>query len=293
MILSIGEILADVIVTNDSKERFCGGAPFNLIVNAKRSGAKAGFIGRVGNDDTGAFLLEETAKYNLDCLDIQTDNKRSTTIALVTLSDGERDFKFLRNDTADYNIDFDAIDFSKYEGLKIIHLGSLMLSEPAGINLANKVVKTAKKLGIKLSFDVNFRSDIFKDENTAKLTYNPFIECADIVKFSDDELELFTGESDVLKATKRLAHKGQLIVVTLGKQGSFYYLDGESAIVPTVPVTPVDTTGAGDSFFGTFLAGIENVELTKENIVKAMKTANENGAKTTLFKGAIKCYDKR
>ena len=288
MILSIGEILADVIVDNTGKQKYCGGAPFNLIVNAKRSGATAGFIGRVGNDETGKFLLEETSKYNLDYLDIQTDNNRETTLALVTLTDGERDFKFVRNDTADYNIDFDSIDFSKYQNLKIIHLGSLMLSEKSGVELANKIIDKAKSLGVKLSFDVNFRTDIFKDEKSAIETYLPFIKKADIVKFSDDELLLFTGETDVEKGCKKIARSGQLIVVTLGKKGSYYYIDGASGSVPTEPVTPIDTTGAGDAFYGTFLAQIENVEYTDSNLKSAMKLANENGAKTTLFKGAIK-----
>ena len=288
MILSIGEILADVIDDNGKKQKYTGGAPFNLIVNAKRSGATAGFIGRVGNDETGKFLMEETSKYGLDYLDIQTDLNRNTTLALVTLTDGERDFKFIRQDTADYNIDFDSIDFSKYQDLKIIHLGSLMLSEKSGVELANKIVNKAKSLGVKLSFDVNFRTDIFKDEDSAIKTYLPFIKSADIVKFSDDELLLFTGEIDVEKGCQKIAKKGQLIVVTLGKKGSFYYLDGNSGSVPTEPVIPVDTTGAGDAFYGTFLAGIESVEYTDKNIKTAMKLANENGAKTTLFKGAIK-----
>ena len=288
MILSIGEILADVIVDVSGKQKYCGGAPFNLIVNAKRSGATAGFIGRVGNDETGKFLLEETSKYNLDYLDIQTDNNRETTLALVTLTDGERDFKFVRNNTADYNIDFESIDFSKYQDLKIIHLGSLMLSEKSGVDLANKIVEKSKSLGVKLSFDVNFRTDIFKDEESAIETYLPFIKKADIVKFSDDELLLFTGETDVEKGCKKIANSGQLIVVTLGKRGSFYYLDGNSGSVPTIPVTPIDTTGAGDAFYGTFLAGIENADYTDSNLKSAMKIANESGAKTTLFKGAIK-----
>ena len=139
MILSIGEILADVIVTNGAEKSYLGGAPFNLIVNAKRAGAKTGFIGRVGSDDTGKFLQLEASKYNIDNLDIQVDSKRQTTVALVTLTDGERDFKFKRDNTADYNIDFSEIDFSKYQGVSVIHLGSLMLSEKQGKTFAKKV----------------------------------------------------------------------------------------------------------------------------------------------------------
>ena len=71
MILSIGEILQDSIVTNGAEKNYLGGAPFNLIVNAKRAGAKTGFIGKVGNDSVGKFLQLEASKYNIDNLDIQ------------------------------------------------------------------------------------------------------------------------------------------------------------------------------------------------------------------------------
>lgn len=288
MILSIGEILADVILDGNVEKRFCGGAPFNLIVNAKRQGANAGFIGRVGDDELGKFLISEAKKAELDNLDIQVDSVRPTTIAKVTLTNGERDFKFIRNNTADYNIDLSSVDFSAFEGLKIIHLGSLMLSEKVGVEFAEQVAQKAKELNVKLSFDVNFRTDIFKDENTVKQTYMPFINACNVLKVSNDELELFTGKQDVLEGCKALAKENQLIVVTLGSEGSFYYYNGAHGTVPTVPVKPVDTTGAGDAFFGAFLAEIENLEFTPENLENAMLKANAVGAQTTLFLGAIK-----
>jgi len=293
MILSIGEILADLIGEKNGDSltfrAFCGGAPFNLAVNAKQSGAIVGFVGRVGNDVIGRFVTAEAEKANLDSIDIQTDEKRNTTIAFVTLTNGERDFAFNRHDTADFNIDFDEIDFSKYENLSIVHLGSLMLSEEKGRALAEKIAKKAKDIGAKLSFDVNFRKDIFRDFDAAKMAYEPFVKRADIVKFSEDELIDFTGISDRDKAAESLCDKHKLILVTLGKAGSAYYFNGKNGVVPSdYKCKCVDTTGAGDAFFGAFLAAIESKEMSEENIVAAMLTGNEKGAKTTEFFGAIK-----
>ena len=192
MILSVGEILADMIGQKEDGvttfKAFCGGAPFNLAVNAKQSGAKVGFVGRVGNDVIGRFVLGEAQKAHLERLDIQIDAERNTTIAFVTLTDSERDFAFNRHDTADFNIDFDDIDFESYENLEIVHLGSLMLSEQKGREFAEKIANKASELGAKLSFDMNFRKDIYKNFVDAKRAYAPFVECADIIKFSDDEL---------------------------------------------------------------------------------------------------------
>lgn len=292
MILSVGEILADMIGQKvngaTTFKAFCGGAPFNLAVNAKQSGAKVGFVGRVGNDVIGRFVLCEAQKAHLDRLDIQIDAECNTTIAFVTLTDGERDFAFNRHDTADFNIDFDDIDFESYENLEIVHLGSLMLSEQKGRELAEKIANKASELGAKLSFDMNFRKDIYKDFEDAKRAYALFVERADIIKFSDDELADYTGISDMDEATKSVLKKDKLLLVTLGKSGSAYYYNGLKGIVPSISgVKCVDTTGAGDAFFGAFLANIEGKELTEENIACAMQQGNIKGAKTTEFYGAI------
>lgn len=292
MILSVGEILADMIGQKENGvttfKAFCGGAPFNLAVNAKQSGAKVGFVGRVGNDVIGRFVLCEAQKAHLDRLDIQIDAECNTTIAFVTLTDGERDFAFNRHDTADFNIDFDDIDFESYENLEIVHLGSLMLSEQKGREFAEKIANKASELGAKLSFDMNFRKDIYKNFEDAKRAYAPFVECADIIKFSDDELTDYTGISDMDEAAKSVLKKDKLLLVTLGKSGSAYYYNGLKGIVPSISgVKCVDTTGAGDAFFGAFLANIKGKELTEENIVYAMQQGNIKGAKTTEFYGAI------
>lgn len=292
MILSVGEILADMIGQKEDGvttfKAFCGGAPFNLAVNAKQSGAKVGFVGRVGNDVIGRFVLCEAQKAHLDRLDIQIDAECNTTIAFVTLTDGERDFAFNRHDTADFNIDFDDIDFESYENLEIVHLGSLMLSEQNGREFAEKIANKASELGAKLSFDMNFRKDIYKNFEDAKRAYAPFVERADIIKFSDDELADYTGISDMDEAAKSVLKKDKLLLVTLGKSGSAYYYNDLKGIVPSISgVKCVDTTGAGDAFFGAFLTNIEGKELTEENIVYAMQQGNIKGAKTTEFYGAI------
>ncbi len=292
MILSIGEILSDMVGETKngvtSFKAFCGGAPFNVAVNAKNAGAKVGFISRVGNDVLGRFVLEQSKKAKLDYLDIQKDTDRNTTIAFVSLKDGERDFAFNRHDTADFNIDFEEIDFAKYKDLKIIHLGSLMLSEKNGKVLAKKIADKTKELNVLLSFDMNFRMDTYKDFEDAKKAYAPYVKKADIIKFSDDELKTYTGIDDIDSAIKSIYRKGQLFVLTMGKKGSKYYYNGLTGTVKTEQVKPIDTTGAGDAFFGTLLANIEGKTLTKKVIESAMKKANKAGALTTQFLGAVK-----
>ena len=291
MILAIGEILADMIGKEDDGNltfnAFCGGAPFNVAVNAKRAGAKVAFVGKVGDDPVGKFLISKAKSVGFDELEIQVDKVRNTTLAFVTLSDGERDFAFYRHDTADYQIDLSECKSFDDKDLSIVHLGSLMLSEKAGVRLAKAVIKKAKKLGKLISFDLNFRLDLYDDLKDAISVYKPFVEQADIVKFSDDELTSYTGETDIMKGIEKVYRKGVLLVVTMGSKGSLYYYNGKSKIVPTEKVKPMDTTGAGDAFFGTLLANLDGKEFTEENIELAMQKANKAGAETTQFLGAV------
>ena len=292
MILCIGEILADMIgerVDGTMQfKAFCGGAPFNVAVGAHNAGASVGFIGKVGDDPVGKFLIAEAGKANLDALDIQVDEIRNTTLAFVTLTDGERDFAFYRHDTADFNVNLNGVDFKAYKDLNIVHLGSLMLSEENGKALAQAVVDKARAENKLISFDLNFRMDIYKDFNDALNAYKPFVGQADIIKFSDDELRDYTGKEDVIEGIESIYRKDTLIVVTLGSRGSVYYYNGLSGTVATEKVKPIDTTGAGDAFFGTFLANIEDKEWNKQNLESALVKANAAGAAATQFLGAIK-----
>ena len=292
MILSVGELLADMIGEADGDslrfQAFCGGAPFNLAVNARQAGAKVGFLGRVGCDPVGKFLIGFAQKAGLDQLIIQQDEVRNTTLAFVTLSEGERDFAFYRHDTADYHIDTSALDFSSVRDLNTVHIGSLMLSEEAGRAVAADVYNKARAAGKTVSFDVNFRMDIYKDFTEAVKACEPYVNGADIVKFSDDEIKAYTGTDDVTGALKRVCREGAIILVTLGSRGSMYYYNGKSGTVPTEKVKPVDTTGAGDAFFGTFLAVMDGAAWNTENIENALIKANKAGAAATQFKGAIK-----
>lgn len=292
MILCIGEILADLIGKEEngrySYDMFIGGAPFNVAVNAKRAGAKVGFVGRVGKDPIGKFLISTAKKANLDYTDIQTDGERNTTLAIVSLNNGERDFAFFRHDAADFNIDINKIDIKRYTDLNIVHLGSLMLSEEKGRVFAENIVKTVKNEGKLLSFDVNFRMDLYNDTESAIKAYKPFIEAADILKFSDDEIKTYTKREDLGAAVKAVKKDNTLLLISMGSRGSMYVYNDLSGVIPSKKVVPVDTTGAGDAFFGTALAYLDEKEFTKENIEFALKKGNEAGAGTILFKGAVK-----
>lgn len=142
----------------------------------------------------------------------------------------------------------------------------------------------------KISFDINYRDDIFSSPDEAKKVFISALKQADILKFSLEEITLLTNESDILTALKGLLNPSQIAVVTLGADGSIYYKDGKMIKVDTFPVKPVDTTGAGDAFYSYFLASLVNHPdfiNRKEEIIRYLTRANVVGGLATLKKGAI------
>lgn len=292
MILCIGEILADLIGEyngdNIKYERFVGGAPLNVACGIKNLEGAVGFIGSVGNDIIGNFLYEYCLTKGFEYLDVRLDPERNTTLAFVENDpNGERSFCFFRQNTADYQIDYSRLNI--ISKANIVHVGSLMLREQIGRELAHKIMDIAKENGKLISFDINFRDDIYNSTEEAKDIYLEYIQRADILKFSEDEVELFTGSSD-LSSLNDVVQPDQLVFVTLGSQGSYYQYKDLKNIVESIKVKPVDTTGAGDAFYACVLRYLDELQLSSLNdeiIVEILKKANRCGALACGKKGAL------
>ena len=287
MILCAGEILADMIGAERDGvfvyERKAGGAPFNVACAVKKFGVKSAFAGSVGDDIIGGFLKDFVKSVKLDGLCLESDAQRNTTLAFVQLDrHGERSFCFYRKNTADYRMP--EIPDGLFDSADIVHIGSLMLSEDEGAAYAARLAKRASSAGKTVSFDVNFRTDIFKDKESAVSRYKTMLEAADIVKFSEDEVEIF-GQDYI---DGRLKEK--LVCITFGGNGSEWRYLGRRNAVPSVKVKPVDTTGAGDAFYAGVLSrldGLQKSEWTDGVLNHALKFGNVCGALNTLGSGAI------
>lgn len=291
MLISIGEILVDIFDQGDKKDVFPGGAPFNVACNAHLYTNDVCFIGAIGDDEYGNFLENFAKTKDFRVLFLKKIQDKHTTEAIVTLENGERSFRFNRENGADYCLDLDDINFDFIKENDIVHIGTLMLSEERGRNfyydLIKKIRATTKA---KISIDINYRDDIFNSSEEAKKIFLKALKEADILKFSEDEVTLLSGNKDVVKSLNSLLSPMQLAVITLGSKGSLYYKNGKAIKVDTYPITPVDTTGAGDAFYGYFLGALtRNFDYLKDEnkITKILTHANVAGALATQAKGAI------
>ena len=287
MIICTGEILVDMVGRMNNGilqyDRHAGGAPFNVCSAIAKFGGESIFNGAVGNDLMGSFLIDFSSRQNIRKVYLNIDLKHNTTLVFVDIDEnGERNFCFYRKHTADYHLE--PIKEVDLKNANIVHFGSLMLSEEEGFKFAQKEMERAKELRKYISFDVNFRTDIFKNEKEALDRYKTILEYVDIVKFSEEEVNIF-GKTYV----KNLSQHA-LVCVSLGNKGSKYIYKNLTNKIPSIKVKPIDTTGAGDAFFAAILMNLDGInknEWNKELLDKTFNFANIAGALTTLKVGAI------
>ena len=286
MLLCIGEILADMIGEEKNGittyERKAGGAPFNVACALKKFGSDVKFVGNVGDDLIGDFLIKYAEDFGMDTAYINKDAERNTTLAFVELNeDGDRSFCFYRKNTADYHMPH--VEDALIQSADIVCIGSLMLANRDCVDYALDIIERAHSLGKTVAFDVNYRTDIFRDTESAVKTYKKILSAADIVKFSEDEVETF-GEDYVDTLSDKL------VLVTLGKEGSEWRFGGKQNRMPTITVKPIDTTGAGDAFFAGALSVLDKSAkeaFTDELLNRAISFGNVAGALNTTGRGAI------
>lgn len=299
-IVALGEILIDFTFqgfNNDGQRLFAqnaGGAPANVLVAVQKLGGKTAFIGKVGNDMHGTFLKSVLEKEKVNTNGLIISDEFFTTLAFVSLAEnGERFFSFARKPGADTQITKEEINTDLIKQTKVFHIGSLSLTDEPARSATLFAVDFAKKNGCIISYDPNYRASLWKNEELAKEQMKSLIPFVDIIKISDEETELLTGFSNVTKAAKYLFDCGiKIVLVTLGEKGVYVFSKFGGNFVPTFSSKVVDTTGAGDSFFGGFLYQFinENNDIDNTSLDKLSKYAKFGNSVASLCiekKGAI------
>ena len=302
-LFSIGELLIDFQSVGygglkETKQfvKNAGGAPANVCVQAVKLGQKAAYLTKVGNDGFGDFLIETLKKENVDTQFITKSNEYDTSLAFVSFQEnGEREFSFYRKAAADLHFttgDFKHVEFNAGD---VLEFGSVALKTWEAQLTHKYVIEKAKKNGAVICFDPNLRFNLWEDSEELKTVVNEFLKYADVMKAGKDELEFITGMSESEAVKTLLAGNLKLLFVTDGGKGAKLYLaDGRQFSCEGYKVKTVDTTGAGDSFFGGAIAQIMEEGLSAEGLInnktdyaKILDFACKCGAYTTTGFGAI------
>jgi len=296
-ICAFGELLIDVLPFGYSDKNYpiCefnpGGAPANVAVALCNLGQEASFIGQVGDDFYGRFLKSVLNEKNVDTSGLLLSKVFPTSLAIVALGEnGERSFSFYRKNGADVSVHFNPIFKDRIDEADGFHCGSVSLSDEPARGATLDMLKYAKAEGKRVSFDVNLRELLWENLADAKVEIEKVLPYVDILKVSEEELVFLRPDLEAEKALENLTvtYPIELILVTYGSQGSAVYVHHALHKVDAFKVVSIDTTGAGDAFFGSFLASYYEAPSLDPAILKTyLRRANACGAIATLKKGAI------
>lgn len=263
-VVALGELLIDFAPVSTNGDGYPtmtaqpGGAPANFLAALTKYGAKTALLGKVGEDAFGKLLVGTLDRAGISTVGIVMDPAVFTTLAFVTIdADGNRSFSFARKPGADTRLRFEELNLSLIDEAKVLHFGTLSLTDEPARTATCQVVAYAKTRGKCITYDPNLRKPLWRTMDEAREQILWGLAQADVVKISDEEVEFLWGCTPETGADKLLAEFGVcLAMVTLGPKGAYLKNKNGACYVASPAVHPVDTTGAGDIFGGSAVSRI-------------------------------------
>lgn len=295
----MGELLIDFQSVGygslkDTKQfvKNAGGAPANVCVQAVKLGREAAYLTQVGADAFGDFLVETLQNEGVDTSHVLRSKDYDTSLAFVSFQPGgERQFSFYRRTAADLHFTAENFKDIAFESGDVLEFGSVALKTKQSVEAHIFLIERARAAGAVVCFDPNLRLNLWEDEEELRSVVKQFMAYADIIKVGKDELEFISKASSAEEAVPAL-FGGNLKILLLtdsDKGAQLYTKDGLKYSLNALKVNTIDTTGAGDSFFGGFIAGFMDGGCNYDgaDLEDILRFACKCGAYTTTNYGAI------
>lgn len=291
----VGRSLAEVTAFRPKP----GGAPANVAVAAARLGADAAFIGKVGDEVFGHHLADVLKQEGVDVSGMRFDREARTPLAFIAMPDvNSYEILFYRNPGADMRLRPDELDRQLLKATRAFHFGSISLIHEPSRSATLEAVRIARQAGALISFDVNYRPDLWTRDQARK-TVIETIPLVDMLKINEVELELLSADGDLDSRAEKLLDLGTAVcIVTFGPNGSYFRVSDGGGHVPPFTVETVDATGCGDAFIAGLLCelvlnGDWRSRLSLERLTEAVRYANAVGALTARKVGVIPALPRR
>ncbi|CAH1216424.1 Ribokinase [Paenibacillus plantiphilus] len=304
-VVSIGEVLIDFVAVEAGKalsevgefKRAAGGAPANVACGIAKLGGQAYMISKLGEDSFGEYLLKTLRDVGVHTEYIGTTSEAKTALAFVSLTaDGDRDFEFYGNPSADQLLSAEDIQENWFHEGDLMSYGSISLISDSARAATKKTIELVRKKEGLCCFDPNIRLSLWPQEQLARERVLEFLPFADVVKISEEEVVFLTGLTDEAEAVRKLMQGNvQLVLVTKGDKGCTAYTHRHQVNHPGYVSLVVDTTGAGDAFFAgvlyqlwkTGVKAFPQVLVDQVKLLHMISLANACGSVAVSRKGAI------
>lgn len=248
-IVAIGEVLWDLLPSGAR----VGGAPGNLAFHAKQLGANATMISRIGNDERGRDLIAFYKSKNIETDLIAIDDQHPTGTVEVALAHGQATYTIVEDVAWDHIVASDAA-VERVSLADAFCYGSLAWRSPVSRNTIRDLINQLPKHAIRFC-DINLRPPFYNKDVVAEA-----LSIATVLKLNDQELpilaEMFVGTDGQIEEQvwRLMQHFGcSMVILTCGENGSLLRTREATSWLPGVPVSVVDTVGAGDAFAAAVL----------------------------------------
>ena len=256
MILVGGENLIDFIESADGRfTANLGGGPYNIAKALARQGQDVGYLTPVSTDQMGDRLAAELMADGVHLL--APRSKAPTSLALVSLQNGQPSYQFYRQKTAERRVTTTMLNRIAPKQAKAFQLGSLALTSGKDADVWAQMYRALHKRGLFTSLDPNIRPDFIKNRRKYMARLAWVLAKTDLLKLSDEDLAWLDAKRPLKAAATHLRHTYNipLLVLTMGADGAMAFTESGNFKIPAPKANPFkDAVGAGDTFMGTLLA---------------------------------------
>ena len=274
-ILCLGEPLVEFVrLESGDYRRGFGGDTSNAAIAAARQGGKVGYLTALGADRFGDMLMDLWAREGVDATHVVRSTDAPTGIYFVDPDPEARFFTYYRAGSAASLMRPADLPVEAIRAARCLHLSAITLAVSHALReTALAAMGHAKSAGVPVSLDTNLRLKLW-DIATARRVIEDAAKFARIIVTSVDDAEHLTGLTVPDRIAEFYQSKGaEFVLVTNGANGCLLADRSGTTTIPAAPASPVDSTGAGDSFAGAFLAWWLETGDAKVAAVQAAKVA--------------------
>ena len=244
-----------------------GGSCYNVAIAAARQGQTVSYVTPISTDSLGNVLAQRLIDDGIQLATPRTD--APTSLAVVSVNNGQPSYQFYRSDTADRQITPDTLDAAISDQTRVFHIGSLALIEGADADLWEQHFATLAANDVITSLDPNVRPVVVKDKDQYVARLLRVMKYARVLKLSDEDLEYLAPDQPLMEAFEQICSETQaaIIILTKGADGAVVRCGSTQFDVAATQANPlVDTVGAGDTFMGTLLVEISKTGLSASEL---------------------------
>lgn len=240
-------------------KKYVGGSPANIAIGSAKLGLKAGFIGKLSDDQHGRFIEQYMGNIGVDTTNMIIDKEgHKTGLAFTEIkSPSESSILMYRDQVADLYLKPEEVSEDYIKQAKILLVSGTALAQSPSREAILKAIILAKKNDVKVIFEIDYRDYTWTSPEETSVYYSLVAEQSDVVIGTREEFDVLEGIKDGRNEDTinyLFNHTPELIVIKHGADGSSAYTkDGQSYETNAYLTKVLKTFGAGDSYASAFL----------------------------------------